>query len=108
GSFALPLVDLGHRRQPDLVYVLRSGNEADPYGNPGLGLITKSDVPVGGGMHGGLNRYELNAVLVVKGRGSEPGRTETGPSGIIDIAPTVLGLLGLGPAASMVGHSLAS
>ncbi|RDJ25454.1 nucleotide pyrophosphatase [Bosea caraganae] len=108
GSFALPLVDLGHRRQPDMVYVLRSGNEADAYGNPGLGLITKGDVPVGGGMHGGLNRYELNTVLMVQGEGFEAGRTESGPSGIIDIAPTVLGLLGLAPAASMVGHSLAS
>lgn len=107
GSFALPLVDLGHCRQPDLVYVLRSGNASDAYGNPGLGLITKADVPVGGGMHGGLNRYELNTVLMVQGEGFEPGLIEQGPSGIIDIAPTVLGLLGLAPAASMVGHSLA-
>lgn len=108
GSFALPLVDLGHRRQPDLVYVLRSGNEADPYGNPGLGLITKADVPVGGGMHGGLNRYELNTVLMVQAEGFAPGRIEQAPCGIIDITPTVLDLLGLAPAATMVGHSLAT
>lgn len=108
GSFALPLVDLGHERAPDLVYVLRSGNEADPYGNPGLGLITKGDVPVGGGMHGGLNRHELNTVLMVRADGFAPGLIENGPSGIVDIAPTVLGLLGLAPAASMVGHSLAA
>jgi phosphonoacetate hydrolase len=108
GSFALPLVDLGHRREPDLVYVLRSGNEADPYGNPGLGLITKGDVPIGGGMHGGLNRYELNTVLMVQGDGFAPGRTEHDLCGIVDIGPTVLGLLGLAPAASMAGHSLAT
>ena len=106
GTFSTSLVGLDHARQPELVYVLRSGTEADAHGLPGLGLIT-GGVPVGGGMHGGLNRHEINTVLILGGaaRGGLPGLSEA-PSGIIDIAPTVLDLLGLDAPASMRGASL--
>jgi hypothetical protein len=108
GTFSTALVGLDHARQPELVYVLRSTTEADAYGLPGLGLIT-GGVPVGGGMHGGLNRHELNTVLILGGiaRGGRPGLSEA-PSGIIDIAPTVLDLLGCKAPASMHGISLMS
>lgn len=107
GSFALSLVDLDHARQPDLVYVLRSGSEPDAYGYPGLGLLTKADVPVGGGMHGGLNRHELNTVLMARGAGFEQGVLDARACGIVDIAPTTLALLGLPAAATMTGLDLA-
>jgi arylsulfatase A-like enzyme len=106
GTFSTALVGLGHARQPELVYVLRSDTSIDPHGLPGLGLIT-GGVPVGGGMHGGLNRHELNTVLILGGaaRGGAPGATQA-PSGIVDIAPTILDLLGLAAPASMRGASL--
>jgi phosphonoacetate hydrolase len=106
GSFALSLVDLDHARQPDLIYVLRSDDAPDSYGNPGLGLITKADVPVGGGMHGGLNRHELNTVLMARGPGFEPGAVDGRACGIVDIAPTILRSLGLQPAQTMTGQAL--
>jgi hypothetical protein len=58
-------------------------------------------------MHGGLNRHELNTVLMLGGaaRAGAPGLTDS-PAGIIDIAPTVLDLLGLSPPVSMRGASL--
>lgn len=106
GTFSSSLVGLDHPRQPELVYVLRSGTDPDVHGLPGSGLIT-GGVPVGGGMHGGLNRHELNTVLILGGaaRGGSP-RMSTAPSGIVDIAPTVLDLLGLTEPASMQGASL--
>jgi hypothetical protein len=107
GSFALSLVDLDHARQPDLVYVLRSGAEPDAYGYPGLGLLTKGDVPVGGGMHGGLNRHELNTVLMASGAGFKQGQRDPRACGIIDIAPTTLALLGLQAPGTMTGLNLA-
>jgi hypothetical protein len=108
GTFSLALVGLDHPRGPELVYVLRSGTEADPHGLPGLGLIT-GGVPVGGGMHGGLNRHELNTVLILGGAAS-PGAAllSHAPAGIVDIAPTILDLLGLEAPVSMLGTSLAS
>jgi phosphonoacetate hydrolase len=106
GTFSLKLVGLDHARAAELMYVLRSGLELDTHGLPGLGLIT-GGVPVGGGMHGGLNRHELNTVLILGGAAS-PGGAEMSPApaGIIDIAPTILDLLGVAPSASMRGISL--
>lgn len=106
GSFAVSLVGLDHPRQADLVYVLRSSEERDPFGYPGLGLLT-GGVPLGGGMHGGLNRHELNTVLIVQAVGLPPGRLDRRFAGIIDIGPTVLDLVGAPAAQTMVGSSLA-
>ncbi len=106
GTFSLSLVGLDHARQPELVYVLRSGTETDAHGLPGLGLIT-GGVPVGGGMHGGLNRHELNTLLVLGGAAQGGAATRiASPAGIIDIAPTILDLLGLPAPAGMKGASL--
>lgn len=106
GTFSTTLVGLDHARQPELVYVLRSGTETDAHGLPGLGLIT-GGVPVGGGMHGGLNRHEINTVLILGGaaRRGDANATDV-PAGIVDIAPTVLDMLGLTAPASMCGASL--
>lgn len=105
GTFSHRLVGLDHDRQPELVYVLRSSLHDDAHGLPGLGLITGS-VPVGGGMHGGLNRYELNTVLALGGHEAIVAGAYTGATGVIDIAPTILDLLGVETPASMQGTSL--
>ncbi len=105
GTFSTDLVGLQHARAPELVYVLRSSAETDAHGLPGLGLIT-GGVPVGGGMHGGLNRHELNTVLILGGAAaSGPERSEAAV-GIIDIGPTILDLMGLQAPVSMQGRSL--
>ncbi|SIQ51715.1 alkaline phosphatase family protein [Bosea sp. TND4EK4] len=106
GTFSLGLVDLDHERAPELVFTLRSNDDADPFGHPGLGLMTKGDVPIGGGMHGGLNRHELNTTLIARGAGLTAGTVDGRATGIVDIAPTVLAALGLAPAATMTGRSL--
>jgi phosphonoacetate hydrolase len=107
GTFSTRVVGLDHPRAPDLVYVLRSSADADPFGLPGLGLITDGDVPLGGGMHGGLHRQELNTVLLLGGAAAsgETG-TSAAPCGIVDIAPTILDLLGLAAGPVMRGVSL--
>lgn len=106
GTLSLALMGAGHaERQPELMFILKSSLDADQYGLPGLGAMTPGDVPLGGGMHGGINPHELNTVLILGGNDAETISQE--PAGIIDIGPTVLGLLGLAPAASMVGRNLA-
>lgn len=105
GTFSTALVGLQHARAPELVYVLRSSLDTDAHGLPGLGLITGS-VPVGGGMHGGLNRHELNTVLILGGVAANGRRRSTAAVGIIDIAPTILDLMGLTAPPGMQGQSL--
>ncbi len=106
GSFAFDVVDNQHERQPDLAFALSSTDAPDAYGLPGQGLMTPDDVPLGGGMHGGLNRHELNSVLVLGLPGLAQGPVDR-PAGVIDIGPTILDLLGVPSAASMRGVSLA-
>ena len=107
GTLSLKLMNTGHaERQPDLMFILKSTLDADQYGLPGLGAMTPGDVPLGGGMHGGINPHELNTVLILGEAGGE-GTVSQEPAGIIDIGPTVLGLLGLQRAATMMGRNLA-
>lgn len=106
GSFASSLVGVDHARQPDLVYVMRSDQSLDPFGHPGLCFLSGGGVPHGGGMHGGLNRFEMNTTLMLAAPGVSRGVVEHGPAGIVDLAPTILALLGVTPPATMTGTSL--
>ncbi len=92
GALAPEAVHQTHPRSADLLYVMRSDETAGPGGIPGIGVFT-GGVPLGGGMHGGLNRYEMNTVL---GFSVPDGRcaADDMPASLIDIAPTVLDLLG--------------
>ncbi len=108
GTLAFDVVDLHHARQPDLAFALRATNDLDLHGLAGLGLMTPGDVPLGGGMHGGLHTGELNTLLIVSaGPGDDgAGVVSDRPAGVIDIAPTVLDLLGLPALETMRGTSL--
>jgi hypothetical protein len=95
GALPLSVAMLDHPRAPSLAYVMRSDEAPDHYGLPGRGLMTGGGVPVGSGMHGGLNRHELSTVLLARAPDMRAGFTDDRPCGLPDIAPTVLALLGL-------------
>ena len=108
GTLSLSAVGQGHARSPDLMYILRSDVSTDRYGLPGVGLLMPGDVAPGGGYHGGINPHELNTVLIASHEGSfAAGGINDRPTGIIDIGPTLLDLLGVPKATSMMGASLA-
>ena len=108
GTLSLKALGLDHPRAAELMFILRSDLSHDRYGLPGLGLLMPGDVAPGGGYHGGINPHELNTVLIA----SSPTHFSSGtvnhrPAGIIDIGPTILDLLGVEKAPTMVGKSLA-
>lgn len=93
GTLPMSLVMHGHPRSPELFFLMRSSDAPDRWGLPGTsGLI--AGVDPGGGMHGGLNRYELNSTLIVQAPDARHG-VDSMPVGLVDIAPTVAGLLGV-------------
>ncbi|MEC9431934.1 MAG: alkaline phosphatase family protein [Pseudomonadota bacterium] len=92
GTLPVSLVAGDHARAPDLHYVCRSGDGPDEFGFEGLGLYT-GGIPVGGGMHGGLHRRELNTLLALGGPGVAPAVHDC-PAGIVDVSPTILAALG--------------
>lgn len=105
GTIAYSTVQVDHPRAPDLIYVLRDADDADAVGLPGLGWTSAGDVPLSGGMHGGLNYRELSNVLLL----AHPMReamVRQAPAGLVDIAPTTLAMLGITPPDTMVGRNL--
>ena len=94
GAFELEDSFSEHSRSADLFYVCSSSDETNKYGVPGVGATTCNAL-AGSGQHGGLSTYEVNSVLMLSGMNVMKGTEILTPSGLIDVAPTVLSLLGI-------------
>lgn len=109
GTLPLSAVGIGHERAADLVCVLRSSIDPDHHGLPGRAACTTPvDVPMGGGMHGGLNPHEQNTMLAFGGTAIPALGSITDPADLTDIVPTVLSLLGVPIPVGMTGRPLAA
>ena len=99
GTFPLDTVGYAATPQaPDLMVSLRWSPGTNQYGAPGLALAT--DGKPGKGSHGSLSPFDMNNTLVAGGPDFKRGFTNDTPSGNLDIAPTVLWLLGVQPTLS--------
>ncbi|SHI66574.1 Predicted pyrophosphatase or phosphodiesterase, AlkP superfamily [Roseomonas rosea] len=105
GTFDLALLNVEHPRSAPLLLGMRGGPEPDRWGLAGNSPIVGKDFPLGGGMHGGLHRQEMANLIALRMAGVEAGE-DAAPVGLIDIAPTLLSLLGVAPTAPMAGRSV--
>jgi hypothetical protein len=93
GTFARSLVCNEHPRAGDIVYIMRSDEDTDSHGIVG-GCYDDSNLPLGGGTHGGLSQHELRNLCVAYGPAFQGGVESHLPSGTIDLMPTILHHLG--------------
>jgi phosphonoacetate hydrolase len=106
GAFDRALVGADHPRSPDMYWVGRSSMEADQHGLAGVCIYTTGvNVPVGGGMHGGLHPNEMNTLLAFGGAGMPAARIND-HANLTDIVPTVLAALGIDRPSTMTGLPL--
>ncbi|MBP0445313.1 alkaline phosphatase family protein [Roseomonas sp. SSH11] len=105
GTFDLALVNAEHGRSAPLLLGMRGGPDADRWGLAGNSPIVGKDLAPGGGMHGGLHRQEMANLIALRMPGVEAAE-DVAPVGLIDIAPTLLYLLGVAPLAPLAGRSL--
>lgn len=106
GSLSNRLVFANHVRAPDVAFSFRADDTIDPFGLVG-GTFYDNDRRPGLGLHGGLHPKEIAAVGIVAGSAfPAPCCISTVPSGICDVAPTMLRLLGLAVPPSMTGRVL--
>ncbi len=91
-------------RGPDLVVSMRWSPEVNEFEAPGMIVATSG--ARGTGTHGSLSRYDMNNTLVGRGPDLKQGLYSEIPSGNVDLAPTILHLLGIKPKEPMDGRVL--
>ncbi len=104
GALPRSLLLADHARAAPVLFTLRGGPAPGATGLPGITLYD-GGLAAGGGTHGGLLPAELHTVMLLAGAAIAPGESDW-PAGLVDIAPTVLALLGLPGAETMDGRVL--
>ncbi|WP_026616857.1 alkaline phosphatase family protein [Ensifer aridi] len=107
GTIATDFVGFEHARGSDLDYVLRTSDSSSANGYWGeCTFEVAQGVPAGGTIHGGLHPAELSAFCAISGSAVRQGHVSDIPSGIVDIARTVVHALGIAPPITMDGRVL--
>jgi len=106
GTFAISDIHLDSENAPDLIVSLRWMDETNKFGASGLITTDRSSYTPGQGAHVSLSRYDMHNTLVAAGPDFRSGITNSLPSGNVDIAPTILHLLGIKPPTPMDGRVL--
>ncbi len=106
GTLAMEAVGVSNERSADVAFTLRTTDAANDWGYPGTCVADNPDIPPGGGLHGGLHAIELGTLLVFGGDGVVPSGRIDSPAGVIDIAPTMLHLLGVASPRTATGRVL--
>ena len=91
-------------RGPDLMMSFAWDSRPNAAGVPGHAFA--SGGAAGVGQHGSMSRHDLRATLIARGPRFKSGLASEVPSGNVDLAPTILRLLGLGGGDQMDGRVL--
>ena len=94
-----------HPRAAQVLFTLRGSQAVSGRGLGGITLYD-GDLATGAGTHGGILPAEMRTVLMLAGSLVRAGAVSELPAGLVDIAPTVLHLLGLPGGAGMDGRVL--
>jgi arylsulfatase A-like enzyme len=107
GTFALSEVHLDSDAAPDVVVALRWTDARSTNGVPGMIMSDGPSYGPGQGTHVSLSPFDMHNMLIAAGPDFLTNWVDTLPTGNVDIAPTVLRLLGVSSANRMDGRVLA-
>jgi arylsulfatase A-like enzyme len=96
GTFTLDQVHLNTPFAPDVLIALRWTSDRNEYQVPGL-LQSDLGRKPGQGTHASLSPFDVHNTLIAKGPDFRRGVKSELPSGNLDLAPTILWILGLPP-----------
>ena len=91
-------------RTPDLTMSFKWDSDLNDFGYPGH--VYSTGGVVGQGTHGSMSKHELRNVLFARGPSFKQEFESNVPSGNIDLAPTILHILGLQTSKNMSGRVL--
>jgi arylsulfatase A-like enzyme len=106
GTFRLAQAHLDSAASPDVLLSLRWSADRNTNGTTGLIFTEHTGGGPGHGAHVSLSPYDMHNTLVAAGPDFRAGVVSDVPSGNVDVAPTVLHLLGLKPVVAMDGRVL--
>ncbi|MFN8524240.1 MAG: alkaline phosphatase family protein [Chloroflexota bacterium] len=103
GSLPLESVGLGGELAPDVACAMAWDHGENEHGLKGRSAGADSKYLA---THGGISPWEITNTLIMAGPGLKQGLASSLPSGNIDVAPTLLHLLGISPPAGQHGRIL--
>ena len=106
GTLPASLIGVEGRRAPDIAMSFRWDSCPNPAGYAGYAYSTGWGGMEGLGQHGSMSRHEMRNVLFARGGSFKRSVRIESPSGNIDLAPTILHLLGIGGGENMDGRVL--
>ena len=106
GTFTSNQARLDSSDASDVAVSLRWSAEKSAAGAPGMLTMEVGESSGEHGNHGSLSRFDMHNTLIAAGPDFRPGVFDALPSGNVDVAPTVLWILGIKPPARMDGRVL--
>jgi arylsulfatase A-like enzyme len=105
GTFPLSKVMIDTPHSPDVVVAFRWTQEPNQYGVPGM-IEADWSRQAGKGTHATLSCYDMHNILFAAGPDFRESAVDDLPTGNVDLAPTILKILGINPAPKMDGRVL--
>src|SRR5262245_8477435 len=105
GTFALEQVDIQNDRAPDVAMAFRLDPSKNQFDVPGM-IDADWQRAAGKGTHATLSRFDMHNTLIAAGPDFKRGETDDLPTGNVDLAPTILQILGIKSPHKMDGRIL--
>ncbi|MDB6059245.1 MAG: Type phosphodiesterase/nucleotide pyrophosphatase [Verrucomicrobiales bacterium] len=105
-TFPLKLVHLDAPEAPDIVISLRWDRGTNRFGTVGTVVTDGTAYKPGQGAHVTLSQFDMHNTLIAAGPDFRAGVKSELPSGNLDVAPTVLHVLGIQPKQKLDGRVL--
>jgi predicted AlkP superfamily pyrophosphatase or phosphodiesterase len=105
GAFSLEQANIQNDYAPDAVMAFRWDSSKNQFGVPGM-IDADWQRAAGKGTHATLSHFDMHNMLIAAGPDFKRGESSDLPSGNVDLAPTILQILGLKTPQKMDGRIL--
>jgi arylsulfatase A-like enzyme len=105
GTFHLQDAKIDNSHAPDVVMAFRWDDSKNEFGTPGM-IDADWQRKAGEGTHATLSRFDMHNTLIAAGPDFRRGQINNLPTGNVDLAPTILRILGIKAPQEMDGRVL--